>query len=207
MVQKRDQFGRKITPGLAQPPPAETGPKAGPPVPKAGQAARQPPAPTIRVTPSPTPQRQPSRHLGTVALVAALGGLALAAFWFGTHGQDRYFIDAEKMVTDYEMGRPKAARNYGHSVYGNALGLLAKVDPGSASGPPARSLKARLEQDIREFETRQQAKQDVRSATLKKKKARDEAYMSARYRAVVNPVTEYPECEHEEASQRNHNHD
>ena len=50
----------------------------------------------------------------------------------------------------------------------------------------------------REFERRRQEKAQERQAALEQRNNRQRAMQTARRRARVNPVTEYPECEHEE---------
>ena len=108
-------------------------------------------------------------------------------------------------MEDYELGRPPQSRNYRHPVYAETLGELAQVAPDSVSAQPADALRVRIEGDVRKFEQRQREQRRSTNHIVERRDTRDKASKTAHLHNVLNPVTQFPECEHEESG--GHDHD
>jgi len=131
--------------------------------------------------------------IAAVAIIVTFG--VLAAFRTASKRPDPHFVAAEEMVSGYELGRERAARNYRHPVYGQALDRLDKVDPESISAIPAAELGARIEREIALAEKARKASRNKRAEATDARKARAEA-MAARHRELQRrPPPTYPECD------------
>jgi len=202
---KRDQFGRRVTPATVGPTdstpdrpdapqapvPAETPsePKAGNRPPKTARDARNH---HFEVS----DERDGAGSTGSAAKLFKFLGLCLVVAglvqvgWYATHRPDPHFFRAEKLVRDYEIGRPKPTRNYGHTIYRQALEELALVDRGSVSANAALALQSRIERDVLEFSQRREVEQKTRSAAAEKKAQREAAVMAARQWAKEHSLAE-----------------
>ena len=111
------------------------------------------------------------KYLVVVAaiLVALAGAQQLRSSW---KQPDPHFVDAQKMVSGYELGRERADRNYRHPVYHEAQSKLKKVNSRSISAKPAAELSARIEREISVFEKSRGAARTFREAATDDRRAR-----------------------------------
>jgi len=188
MVQ-RDHLGRKITPA-----PDASRPSDDSPTSTTSPAARPGKFELSRAYPGQNSVGRASKRLVIVSLLALGGGL-IYAVWSGTHGPDPHYLAARKMVTRYEMGKSAEARNFGNAVYRDALDELSQVSPSSVSAQPAAALGAKIEADLAEFEQEQEARRRSKANIVEAANARSKAIQTAHIHSVINPVTEFPECD------------
>jgi len=157
---------------------------------------QRPKKPRIKLAPD-TTNYGTARIKFIAALLAAIGLFSFAASQRNAAPDDHY-LEARRMLTSYELGKPQEARNYRHPVYQQTLMELDLVDPESISAPAAGSLASELDELIRQYMDRHSS---VKQATVERatqsKKRRSE-FVRAQNRTRLSPVTEYPECEEDE---------
>ncbi len=189
MIQ-RDHLGRKITPGAEASRPSDNLPTSET---STSPAARRPEFKVGRAYPGQGSASRASKCLVIVSLLALGGGL-IYTVWSGTRRPDPHYLEARKMVIGYEMGKSAESRNFGNAVYRDALDELAQVDPGSVSAQPAAALRVRIKADLAEFKQEQAARRRSKTNIVEAEKAREKAIQAAHIHSVLNPVTEFPEC-------------
>jgi hypothetical protein len=192
---KRDQFGRRVAPAAPEPTdstpdrtaggqtpaPAESpsAPKAGDRSPDAARGAGKHHFEVSNESEGSKPTGSAAKLFKFLGLCLVLAGLVQIG-WYATHRPDSHYLRAEKLVNDYEIGRPKQVRNYGHTIYRQALDELELVDSGSVSANSAVALQSRIERDVLEFSQRREVEQTTRSAAAEKKARREAAVVAAR---------------------------
>ncbi|RMG48256.1 MAG: hypothetical protein D6718_02080 [Acidobacteria bacterium] len=137
--------------------------------------------------------------LRTVAVVGAIlaAGVAGQLVWGGLRSPDPHYLEARRLIAEYELGKPPELINYNHPVYGKALAELELVDPDSPSAAAAGELAAEIRHKIEEFRARMAAEARRKAREAKRRREREAMFLEAQERARLNPVTSYPECENE----------
>lgn len=188
---RRDHLGRKITPGAEASRPSHDSPT---PDTSPSPAARRPEFKVDRANPGRGSASWTSKCFVIVSLLALGGGLIYTG-WSSTRRPDPHYLEARKMVIGYELGKSAESKNFGNAVYHEALDELAQVDPDSVSAQPAAALRVRIEADQAEFEQEQEARRRNNTKIVEVASAREKAIRTAHIQRLVNPVTEFPECD------------
>ncbi len=136
-----------------------------------------------------------SKWLMGLTMLALAVGLAYAV-WDHAYGPDPHYLAAQRMIEEYELGKPTNLRDYRNAVYGDALNELSQVDPDSTSVGEGRALQVRIEGGAQEFERMLQEREHARRRHAEAKRVRADRVITARVRDRVNPVTSYAECDH-----------
>ena len=156
---------------------------------------KDPKKPRIKTTPDTTDYAR-TRLLFIVALFAMLGLFTFAASK-RHHAPDPHYLEARRVLTAYELGKPEASRNYRHPVYQQALLELDLVESASISAKPAELLASELDELIRKYVDKHQSTKKAGTERIKRRMERNTAFFRGQDRSRLNPVTEYPECEEE----------
>lgn len=114
--------------------------------------------------------------LGILALLTVTG---LGIMSLRGNRPDPHFLEAQKMLRDYELGKEPSQLDYQDPAYPAALAELGLVRPGSVSAEPARQLASDLNGKILAFREGLKRRQAEMEAAAKARDERDRTLAAA----------------------------
>lgn len=128
--------------------------------------------------------------------------VAVSAFyvhWSMPPKPDPNYVEARRIVRQYELGRGPEALDYRHVTYGRALELLADVDRHSISIFDARDLSVELKRSIKAFEERRRVEQESLARARREEEQKERSVeLSQRFTSGVDKAAVFAhECEEE----------
>lgn len=120
-----------------------------------------------------------SARLKGLVFLALAGLVAYGALSMTWRGEDTHFVQAKRILRDYELGKDPEMLNYEDPAYPSALAELALVDAGSSSAEPARVLAIDINAKVQSFRERVKSEAIQRVRDKEAEEARNAAVLRA----------------------------
>jgi hypothetical protein len=142
-------------------------------------------------------EKMPWRLVGLTLMTVAVS--AFYVHWSLPPKPDPNYVEARKIVRQYELGKLPEALDYRHATYAKALELLAAVDRHSISVFDARDFTVEMRRSIKVFEERRRVDQERIARARRENEARERSLeLSQRFTSGVDKAAVFAnECEEE----------